>query len=144
MTNYTKVRLQVDDKVEVETTAAGSTMSNLSDRFELESVPMGKWMEKITMAEYDGAPRIVQTQVRRDEANKAIDMLEDFLSSNLQRDPSSALEFDELEGYEAIGSSFPTMKKSKSVLMSLCHWRRLLMYRDETRSMHFVVNQFSA
>jgi hypothetical protein len=116
--------------------------SNLSDRFERESVRLTKWMEHITMAEYDIAPRIVQVQVRRDEANEAIDLLEEFLTSNLQLDPSSSLEFGEQQGYEILGKSYHTTKKCKSVLMSLCHFRRLLMYRED--EMRFVVNQFSA
>lgn len=116
--------------------------SNLSDRFEHESVRMTKWMEHVTMAEYDIAPRIVQVQVRRDEANQAIDLLEEYLTSNLQLDPSSTLDFGEEQGYEILGKSFQTNQKCKSVLMSLCHFRRLLMYRED--EMRFVVNQFSA
>lgn len=135
--------LHANEKVDIETVAASSARSSLSERFELESVPMGKWIEKITMAEYEGAPEIVQNHVRRDEANKAIDMIEGFLTSSLQSDPSSSLEFDEMQGYEALGSSFPSLKKSKSVLMSLCHWRRLLMHRDDY-GMRFVVNQFAS
>jgi hypothetical protein len=126
---------------DVDEDTAGSKL-NLSDRFERESVRLTKWMEHITMAEYDIAPRIVQVQVRRDEANEVIDLLEEFLTSNLQLDPSSSLEFGEQQGYEILGKSFETNKKCKSVLMSLCHFRRLLMYRED--EMRFVVNQFSA
>jgi hypothetical protein len=116
---------------------------NISDQsFKNESARMGKWMEKITMAEYDRAPRVVQMQVRRDEANDALDALEDFLTSNLQQNNQTDLEFSEKEGYQVLGKLLGAEQKSKSVLMSLCHWRRLLMFRDHTHGMVFAVNQF--
>lgn len=116
--------------------------SRRSERFEHASARMTKWMEHVTMAEYDVAPRIVQVQVRRDEANEAIDLLEDFFIVHLQDNPNSALEFGEQQGYAILGSSFHTGHKCKSILMSLCHFRRLYMHRDE--EMRFTVNQFTA
>jgi len=115
--------------------------STRSERLQHESFGMTKWMEHITMAEYDVAPRIVQVQVRRDEANLAIDLLESFFTVHVQENPTSALEFGEKQGYAILGHSFHTTHKCKSILMSLCHFRRLLMYRDE--EMWFSVNQFS-
>jgi hypothetical protein len=102
------------------------------------SLRMGKWMEKITMAEYDLAPRVVQMQVNRDEANQVLDALEDFLTVNNQ----TSLEFSQQQGYQVLSKVLKTEQKSKSVLMSLCHWRRLLMYRDKEHGMIFAVNQF--
>jgi hypothetical protein len=106
-----------------------------------ESVRMGKWMEQITMAEYDRAPRVVKMQVQRDEANDSLNAIEDFLTSNLQQNQIS-LEFTEKQGHEVLGDQTGTEQKTKSVLMSLCHWRRLLMFRDSVHGMVFAVNQF--
>ncbi|CAJ1945654.1 unnamed protein product [Cylindrotheca closterium] len=136
----TSVSRDIVDNHQVSSTS--ESRPRQSERFEHESVQMTKWMEHITMAEYDVAPRIVQVQVRRDEANKAIDLLEDFFTTHLQGNPTSALEFGEQQGYGILGNSFNTAHKCKSILMSLCHFRRLLMHRDE--EMHFTINQFSA
>ena len=94
------------------------------------------------MAEYDKAPRVVQMQVRRDEANCALEALEDFLTARLHVNNETDLEFTEKQGYEVLQKLLESEQKSKSVLMSLCHWRRLLMFRDRTHGMVFRVNQF--
>eukprot|EP00980_Cylindrotheca_fusiformis_P020314 scaffold7344_cov145-Cylindrotheca_fusiformis.AAC.12 len=133
--------LKNDDPAQIDENTIGSK-SSCGDRFEHESVRMTKWMEHVTMAEFDIAPRIVQVQVRRDEANEAIDLLEKYLTAHLQQGSSRSLEFSEQQGYRILGQSFQTKQKCKSLLMSLCHFRRLLMYRED--EMRFVVNQFSA
>lgn len=97
-------------------------------------------MEKITMAEYNMAPKVVQMQVTREEANQSIDALTDILTPKYQT--RQALEFSAEEAYAALSNILDSELKSKSVLMSLCHWRRLLMYRDAGSGMVFAVNQF--
>ena len=101
----------------------------------------GKWIEKITMAEYEVAPLVVRQQVARDEVNEASSLLEQFLTSRFS-DSHEALEFTEGEAHDALKDYLFTEKKCKSVLLSLCHWRRLLMHRDDVHGMRFVVNQF--
>jgi hypothetical protein len=123
----------------VKTSERQSTMAD--QNVTSESVRMGKWMEQITMAEYDRAPRVVKMQVQRDEANDSLNAIEDFLTSNLQQNQIS-LEFTEKQGHEVLGDQTGTEQKTKSVLMSLCHWRRLLMFRDSVHGMVFAVNQF--
>lgn len=99
-------------------------------------------MEKITMAEYNSAPRVVQMQVSREEANQAIDILVDYL----QFKGTNQREFAEEEGYRALSNLLATETKRKSVLISLCHWKRLLMHRRGDSNGHhttvFEVNSF--
>ena len=59
---------------------------------------VGKWIEKITMAEYDQAPRVVQMQVSRAEVNQGMDAIEAYLTST----GSSHLGFSEQKGYELL------------------------------------------
>jgi hypothetical protein len=68
--------------------------------------------------------------------------LEDFLTSNLQQNNQTGLEFSEKQGYQILGKLLGTEQKNKSVLMSLCHWRTLLMFRGHTHGMVFAVNRF--
>jgi hypothetical protein len=105
------------------------------------AVHTGKWIEKITMAEYEVAPQAVRQQVSRDEVNEAAEVLDHFLRASLLED-KKPVEFTEAQAYEVLGDYLDTAQKNKSVLLSLCHWRRLLMYRDSIHGMSFVVNQF--
>jgi hypothetical protein len=93
-------------------------------------------IEKITMAEYDSAPRVVQMNVSRDEANTTIAILNDYLEVNRQH------KFSEQEGRRALSTAFESEQQSKSVLLSLCHWKRLMMYRQEDSTTMFAVNSF--
>lgn len=93
-------------------------------------------IEKITMAEYDSAPRVVQMNVSRDEANTTIAILNDYLEICRQR------KFSEQEGRRALSTVFESEQQSKSVLLSLCHWKRLMMYRQEDNTTMFAVNSF--
>ncbi len=98
------------------------------------------WMEKVTKAEYNMAPRNIQMQVTRDEVNQSLDNLDLLLSSKWQ--VSQTLEFSEQEAYKVLSNILDSEQKSKSVLMSLCHWRRLLMFREGGKEMVFAVNKF--
>jgi hypothetical protein len=131
-----------EDEHSAANAAAASTSRKCHARQSRSPLPVrkGKWMEDITMAEYDGAPRVVRMQVAHDEANKAVGALQDFLGK-LAPDQNS-LSFTEQQAYEVLGECFSTDRKSKSVLMSLCHFRRLLMHRDERQVRLFSVNQF--
>ena len=97
-----------------------------------------KWIENITMAEYDRAPQVVKMQVTRDEVNIATSLLEKYLTKR----SAISLQFTEHEAHKILVGTFRSDQKIKSVLLSLCHWRRLLMSRDEQNAMIFAVNQF--
>jgi hypothetical protein len=99
-----------------------------------------EFMEKITMAEYNMAPRVVQMHVTRDQANRTIDELQALFESKYHA--QQALEFSEEEGYRALSNVMESEQMSKNVLTSLCHWKRLLMYRDASNRMLFAVNKF--
>ena len=76
-------------------------------------------IELITMDEYKIAPRVVQMQVSLSEVNTAAEILSQWTVPKERVTESSA--------YELL--PFPE-KKSKSILMSLCHWRRMMMHLE--------------
>jgi hypothetical protein len=98
-----------------------------------------EWMEEITKAEYNKAPKIVRMNVSRDEANQAIAILSKLLTSKHQT--SQILEFSASEAYEQLSKVVPSEVKCKTVLVGLCHWMRLL-YREDGDETMFVVNRF--
>lgn len=105
-----------------------------------ESLPQKyEWMEEITKAEYNSAPKIVRTNVTRDEANLAIEALSKLLTSKHQT--SQILEFSASEAYDLLSHVIPSEAKCKAALVGLCHWMRLL-YRDDGNETMFVVNRF--
>lgn len=99
----------------------------------------GKGIEKISLVEYEGAPRVVSMQVTRDEVNAAVSALEDYFFKTPDFETNEALEVTENQAYQVVGGE--SERKAKSILMSLCHWRRLLMYRNPQHGMVFAINQ---
>ncbi|KAG7364334.1 hypothetical protein IV203_037536 [Nitzschia inconspicua] len=97
-------------------------------------------LKKITVEEFDRAPRIVRTQVSVEEANHALDLLQVFCNHDPMEETPS-LQFSEERGHEILSSLTGSKHRSKSILISLCHWQRLSMRRDTVRgTMVFVVN----
>ena len=68
------------------------------------------------------APRIVKSQVSIDEVGAAVTTLNAWLlaSSHGQK------EINEDQAYGLLGDVF-NRRKAKTLCMSLCHWKRLLM-----------------
>lgn len=87
------------------------------------------------------APQVIKMQVSHAEVNTVLDTLESFLTH--AKNPHDKLEFSEAEAFQILENSVPSDTKAKTILTSLCHWRRLLMHRDENEGMLFAVNQFS-
>jgi hypothetical protein len=82
------------------------------------------WVEVLSEDEYHSAPSVVKMQVGFDEVNAAIGLLNVWFISN--KDSDVRLDV-------ATASRILNMapRKSKSLMMSLCHWRRMNMYSDE-------------
>jgi hypothetical protein len=93
------------------------------------------FVNEITESEFESAPRIVRTNVSRDRANKALHAIHRYCSESMAQ--FHCLEFTEKEGRRIVGLS---EQESKSILISLCHWRRLMMKKDATRGMIFAIN----
>ena len=93
------------------------------------------FVREITATEFESAPRIVRTTVSRDRANKALHAIHKYCSESMTQ--FQYLEFTEEEGRTIVGFS---EQECKSILMSLCHWRRLMMKKDATHGMIFAVN----
>ncbi|KAG7347042.1 hypothetical protein IV203_006111 [Nitzschia inconspicua] len=112
------------------------TQTNTAARPSLKSSNL----KKITVEEFEQAPRIVRTQVSVEEANHALDLLQEFCNHGpMEENPS--LQFSEERGHEMLSSLTGSKHRSKSILISLCHWQRLSMRRDTVRgTMVFVVN----
>lgn len=90
----------------------------------------------ISQSEYDTAPRVVQMQVRYDEVQAVTAALNKFLQRRRQHDGTTTLTTPPMElGEDDIKQLLKPLgladRKSKSILMSLCHWRRLVMRRRE-------------
>ena len=93
-------------------------------------------MQQVTDVEFEAAPRIVRTQVTLNEVNDALELISLRLSD---KKPSSR--FSEEEGHNLIMSLTGTQQRSKSILISLCHFQRLVMKRDmDDRSILFAIN----
>jgi hypothetical protein len=92
-------------------------------------------INEITETEFESAPRIVRTNVSRDRANKALLSIHRYCSNSTAS--FNRLEFTEREGSDILGFSD---QESKSVLISLCHWRRIMMKKDATQGLTFVIN----
>jgi len=93
------------------------------------------FFKDVTEAEFNSAPRIVRIHVDRDQANNALYAIQRFCSDSVAQ--LQSLEFTEKEGCTMLGFS---EQKSKSILISLCHWRRLKMKKDANRGLIFAVN----
>ena len=78
--------------------------------------------------EYDKAPRIVKSQVSMDEVGAAVTALNAWLlAASSHGDPQhQPMEINEDQAYGLLGDMF-NKRKAKTLCMSLCHWKRLLM-----------------
>jgi len=95
----------------------------------------GYFVREITTTEFESAPRIVRANVSRDRANLALYAIKKHCSESMIQFHN--FEFTEKEGYDMVGFS---EQENKSILVSLCHWRRLTMKKDKIRGMVFMVN----
>ena len=93
------------------------------------------FVDEITEIEFESAPRIVRTSVSRDLANQALHAIHVHCSESMVQ--FDCFEFTEEEGCDIVGFS---KQETKSILISLCHWRRLMMKRDVTQGIIFNVN----
>ena len=76
----------------------------------------------LTPEEYRKAPRIVRSQVSIDEVGAAVTTLNAWLLAS----PHGQTEINEDQAYGLLGDMF-NRRKAKTLCMSLCHWKRLLM-----------------
>ena len=80
----------------------------------------------LTEREYERAPAFVAKLVTKREANSAIAALNEWAKAAQARAGDCQLELPEEEAYELL-SELNNRRKAKSVLMSLCHWKRLVL-----------------
>jgi len=93
----------------------------------------------LTTEEYVKAPRIVKSQVAFDEVGAAVTALNTWLLAHghIDEGESNVVELSEDQAYCLLGDMF-NRRKAKTICMSLCHWRRLLMQGDRD-GLKFVV-----
>ncbi|EEC46341.1 predicted protein [Phaeodactylum tricornutum CCAP 1055/1] len=82
-------------------------------------------------AEYNEAPRVVRMQVALNDVQLAVSALNEVLAVAQSRSPKSVRYIREEEAKSILEPLGLDGRKSKSILMSLCHWRRLVMHREE-------------
>ena len=81
----------------------------------------------LTPDEYAKAPRIVKSQVTLDEVGATVTALNAWLASRDHvSDPQQPAEMTEEQAYGLLGDMF-NRRKAKTLFMSLCHWKRLLL-----------------
>ena len=95
----------------------------------------GLFVSEITKMEFESAPRIVRANVSRDRVNQALHAIKKYCCESMTQYHN--FEFTDKEGFDMVGLS---EQENKSILVSLCHWRRLTMKKDSIRGMIFVVN----
>jgi hypothetical protein len=82
----------------------------------------------LTPEEYGRAPRIVKSQVTYDEVGAAVTTLNAWFASHGGHvsDAQQPVEITEDQAYGLLGNMFDR-RKAKTLCMSLCHWKKLLM-----------------
>jgi hypothetical protein len=78
----------------------------------------------VTQDEYNDAPRLVQMQVSLEDVNASIQRINQAHESNLV-----SRQFTETRAKLLLQPLGFSQRKCKTILMSLCHWRRLVMKR---------------
>jgi hypothetical protein len=81
--------------------------------------------------EYNDSPRIVRIQVEFDDVNSAIDLINKWIYDSSIKGGSLSISIKENTAYEILDARFDK-KKCRSILMSLCHFRRLIMRLSST------------
>ena len=76
--------------------------------------------------EYNDSPRIAKMQVEFDDVNSAIDLINKWIYDNGISGQSSLVAIKEKTAFDILAEKF-NKKKCRSILMSLCHFRRLMM-----------------
>ena len=87
----------------------------------------------VDLHEYKEAPRIFQMQVSHDELNNAIAVLQNDYSS------ASKCVWTRAQLHQRFAPFGFSQLKEKSVLMSLCHFQRLIMQRQDDDNVLFCV-----
>ena len=105
--------------------AASSTTDSRSSTIDRKSSGIdanANLIRHLSPEEYEKAPRIVKSQVSVDEVGAVVTALNAWLlaSSHGQK------EINEDQAYGLLGDMF-NRRKAKTLCMSLCHWKRLLM-----------------
>ena len=96
--------------------------------------------------EYNTSPRVVQIQVTFDELNRAINVLNDWILSQKQNRTrtskcgTESVYVPEKEANELLENEFNPSRKAKSLLMSLCFFRRIsLQLSAGHEEKHYVI-----
>lgn len=89
-------------------------------------------IQSVPLDEYERAPKVVRMQITRDEVNVGIAALNMWLS-NCETSGRREIVGDRVKEQVALGvlQKLFTERKSASVLMGLCHWRRIEMRRQD-------------
>ena len=107
-------------------------------------------IKSISPEEYQTSPRVVQIQVTLDELGRAVNVLNEWAKTNLGESNSNnnngrngdikSLYLDEKEANVLLEKEFNATRKAKSLLMSLCFFRRItLQLSPGNTNKHFVI-----
>jgi hypothetical protein len=108
----------------------GRTVPSLSSRSGLDAVHGHHHIRPVPLSEYENGPRVVKMQVSFEELEGATVALNDALR---QRKGARAMQLEHLEANQILQPLGISERKSRSILMTLCHFRRLMMQRCDKR-----------
>jgi hypothetical protein len=123
---YAKAALEMENPGSSSRLVASTrTFPPLPGRSDLNAV-VGHHIRPVTLSEYDNGPRVVRMQVSFEILDGATAALNDTLC---QRHGARAKQLDHSEANQILQPLGISERKSRSILMTLCHFRRLMMKR---------------
>jgi hypothetical protein len=122
---YAKAVLEMENPGSSSRLESTRTFQPLPGRSDLNAV-VGHHIRPVTLTEYDNGPRVVKMQVSFDVLNDATAALNDSLC---QRLGARAKQLEHSEANQILQPLGISERKSRSILMTLCHFRRLMMKR---------------
>jgi hypothetical protein len=106
-----------------------SSSKHLDFKFEEQPTEESAGIKLLKQNEYDAAPKVVKMQVSLVEVNNAATILNGWFATAEEERESGHIQIMEEEAYAVLAAQF-SMRKSKSLVMSLCHWRRMVMQKS--------------
>jgi hypothetical protein len=132
----------VDEAEELSVTSPSPSPSSGVSISSPTKIRQGKrFIEHLNMGEYKAAPRVVKMQVSFEEVNRAADAINDWLVEQ-DIDQQSYISVMESDANDILETIFDK-RKGRSILMSFCHFRRMVMQLSSSSSKgkekHFLI-----
>jgi hypothetical protein len=124
MTPPTPAQLPIDFKSPFSTSGQPVPTRRRFTLTHTQSLDSLRHIRSVSQQDYDDAPRVVQMQVTLAEVDATIQLINSSLDMGIV-----VARFTETRAKSLLQPLGFSQRKCKTVLMSLCHWRRLIMRR---------------